>query len=193
MQTCHFSSKEALTFSDDKRWRADGENQLFPIRKATLLIWQVPAMLCQPLSGLRELARVRPICCTCYFPATTNHISWPCAPLRDETSARRNGAARGSLRKTIVFELGKSTFRATGPPCRSVVLESLRLSISEKVVFNQALWSLHCCCASCWPMSCRHWPPLSRIESFKYFHLPNHFAQLPSHTEVSFWGVEVFE
>ena len=140
MQTCHFSSKEALTLSDGKRWRADGENQSFPTRKATVLIGQVPAMLCQPLSWLRELARGRPICCTCYFPATTNHISWPCAPLRDETSARRNGAARGATRKTIVSQSGKHTFRATGPPYRGFVLESLRLSISENVVFNEALW-----------------------------------------------------
>ena len=103
MQTCYFSSKETRTFSDDKRWRADDENQSFHIRKATLLIGQVPAMLCQTLSVLRELARGRPICCTCYFPITKSHMSWPCAPLRDETSARRNGAARGAMRKTIVF------------------------------------------------------------------------------------------
>ena len=140
MQTCYFSSKETRTFSDDKRWRADDENQSFLIRKATLLIGQVPAMLCQTLSVLRELARGRPICCTCYFPTTKSHMSWPCAPLRDETSARRNGAARGAMRKTIVFCFGKSTFRATGPPCRSFVLESLRLSSMEKVVFNKALW-----------------------------------------------------
>ena len=140
MQTCYFSSKETRTFSDDKRWRADDENQSFHIRKATLLIGQVPAMLCQTLSVLRELARGRPICCTCYFPTTKSHMSWPCAPLRDETSARRNGAARGAMRKTIVFCLGKSTCRATEHPCRSFVLESLRLSIKEKVVFNKALW-----------------------------------------------------
>ena len=98
-----FPAKGALTFSDDKRWRADGGNLSFPTRKATVLIGQFPAMLCQTLSWLRELARGRPICCTCYFPATTKHISWPCAPLRDETSARRNGAARGAMRKTIAF------------------------------------------------------------------------------------------
>ena len=136
MQTCYFSSKETRTFSDDKRWRADDENQSFPIRKATLLIGQVPAMLCQTLSVLRELARGRPICCTCYFPTTKSHMSWPCAPLRHENSARRNGAARGAMCKTIVFELGKSTFRATGPPCRSFVLESLRLSIWENGCFK---------------------------------------------------------
>ena len=135
MQTCYFSGKRR-TFSDDKRWRADNENQSFHIRKATILIGQVPAKLCQTLSVLRELARGRPICCTCYFPTTKSHMSWPCAPLRDETSSQRNGAARGAMRKIIVFCLGKSTFRATGPPCRSLVLESLRLSIKEKVVFN---------------------------------------------------------
>ena len=140
MQTCYFSSKETRTFSDDKRWRADDENQSFHIRKATLLIGHVPAMLCQTLSVLRELARGRPICCTCYFPTTKSHMSWPCAPLRDETSARRNGAARGAMRKTIVFYLGKSTFCATGPPCRSFVLESLRFFIGEKAVFNKAVW-----------------------------------------------------
>ena len=96
VQTCYFSSKETRTFSDDKRWRADDENQSFHIRKATLLIGQDPAML-------RELARGRPICCTCYFPTTKSHMSWPCAPLRDETSARRNGGARGAMRKTIAF------------------------------------------------------------------------------------------
>ena len=140
MQTCHFFSKETRTCSDDGRWRADGENQSFHIRKATLLIGQVPAVLCQTLRGLRELAPGRPIFCTCDFPTTTKHISWPCAPLRDETSARRNGAARGAMRKTIVFQLGKHTFRATGPPCRSFVLESLRNSSREKLVFNNALW-----------------------------------------------------
>ena len=140
MHTCHFFSNETRTFSDDERWRADGENQRFPVRKATLLIGHVPAVLCQTLSGLRELAPGRAICCTCDFPTTTKHISWPCAPLRDETSARRNGAARGAMCKTIVFELGKSTFRATGPPCRSFVLESLRFSTSEKLVCNNALW-----------------------------------------------------
>ena len=103
MQTCYFSSKETRTCSDDKRWRADDENQSFLIRKATLLIGHVPAMLCQTLCVLRELARGMPICCTCYFTTTKSDMSWPCAPLRDETSARRNGAARGTMRKHIVF------------------------------------------------------------------------------------------
>ena len=121
MQTCYFSRKETRTFSDDKRWRADDENQSFPIGEATLLIGQVPAMLCQTLSVLRELARGRPICCTCYFPTTKSHMSWPCAPLRDETSARRNGAARGAMRKTIVFYSGKAYIprdRASVPKLR---------------------------------------------------------------------------
>ena len=140
MQTCHFSSKEALTCRDDKRWRADGGNHLFLIRKAQLLFGQVPAMLRQTLSGLRELVRGKPICCTCYFPTTKSHMSWPCAPLRDETSARRNGAALGAMCKTIVFHLRKHTFRATGPPYRGFVLESLRFSSRGKVVSNKALW-----------------------------------------------------
>ena len=140
MQTCHFSSKETRTASNDERWRADGGNHSFPIRKATLLIGQGPAVLCQTLSGLRELAPGRAICCTCDFPPTMEHISWPCAPLRDETSARRIGAAGGAMCKTIVFPLGKSTFRGTGLPCPSFVLESLRFSIREKLVCNNALW-----------------------------------------------------
>ena len=36
--------------------------------------------------------------------------------------------------------------------------------------------------------SCGHWPSLSRIESFKCFHLPNQFGQLPRHTELSSLG-----
>ena len=140
MQTCYFSSKETRTFSDDKRWRADGENQSFQNRKAILLIGHVPTILCQTFSVLRELACGRPICCTCYFPTTKNHMSWPCALLRDETSARRNGAARGAMRKTIVSQTRKHTFRATGPAYRGFVLESLRFLNRENVVFNQALW-----------------------------------------------------
>ena len=54
MQTCHFASKETRTVSNDERWRADGGNHSFPFRKATLLIGQGPAVLCQTLSGLRE-------------------------------------------------------------------------------------------------------------------------------------------
>ena len=140
MQTCHFCIKETRTFSNDERWRADGGNHCFPVREATLLIGQGPAVLCQTLCGLRELAPGRASCCTCDFPPTTEHISWPCAPLRDEISARRIGAARGAMCKTIVFQLGKSTFRGAGLPCRSFVLESLRFSSREKLVFNNALW-----------------------------------------------------
>ena len=140
MHTCHFFSREELTFCIGERWRADVQNHSFPIRKSTFSTGHVRAMPCRALRGLRKLARGKPICCTCHFPTTKNNISWPSASVHDETSARRNGAANGAMRNTTVFQLGKHTFRATGPPCRSFVLESLRFSCREKVVFNKALW-----------------------------------------------------
>ena len=152
MRTCHFFSKEELTFCIDERWRADVQNHPFPTRKATLLIGQVPAMPRRTPRGLRALARGRPIPCTCHVPSTKNNIPCPCAPVHADTSARRSGAAKGAMGKTLVFELRKHTFRATRRPCQGSGLESRRFSIRNKHAFNNAL--LVCtsavCCVGRW-------------------------------------------
>ena len=44
IKLCGFRG-ETRTCSDDKRWRADGENHLSLIREATFVIMQGPAML----------------------------------------------------------------------------------------------------------------------------------------------------
>ena len=139
MHTCHFFSREELTFCIGERWRADVQNHSFPIRKSTFSTGHVRAMPCRALRGLRKLARGKPICCTCHFPTTKNNISWPSAPVHDETSARRNGAANGAMRNTTVFQLGKHTFRATRPPCGGCVLESRRFFIENTQTFHRAV------------------------------------------------------
>ena len=90
------------------------------------------------LRGLRELARGKPICCTCRFPTIKNTISWPCAPAHVETSAPVSAPAKGAMCKMLVFQLGKHSFRATRPPCRSLVCESRRFSIRNQQAFNGA-------------------------------------------------------
>ena len=162
METCYFSSQETRIFSDDKRWRADDENQSFHIRKATLLIGQVPAMLCQALSGLRDLARGRPICCTCYFRTTKSNMSWPCAPLRDETSARRNGAARGAMRKTIVFCHGSPHSARQGIRAEASFWKVCAFLLGRRL-FSIKLCGFALLLCIVLATSCGHRPPPSRI------------------------------
>ena len=139
------------------------------------MIGQVPAMLCQTLSVLRELARGRPICCTCFFPTTKSHMSWPCAQLRDETSARRNGAARGAMRKTIVFLYGSPHFARQGLRAEASFWKLCAFLLRRRL-FSIKLCGFALLLCIVLATSCGHWPSLSGIESFKYFHLTNHFG-----------------
>ena len=75
-------------------------------------------------------------------------------------SARRGLRAEASFWKVCATQAGRSLFSIT--LCGFALLLCIVLATS-----------------------CGHWPPLSRIESFKYFHLVNHFGQLTRHTELS--------
>ena len=138
MQTCHFFSKGEHAFSSAGLLCADVQNHPFPTRRTTFSMGHVRAMPFRTLRGLRELARGKPICCTCRFPAITYTISWPCAPAHAETSAPVSAPAKGAMCRMFGFQLGKLTFRATRPPCRSFVFGSRCISIRNQQAFNGA-------------------------------------------------------
>jgi hypothetical protein len=98
----------------------------------------VRAMPFRTLRGLRELARGKPICCTCRFPTIRYTISWPCAPAHAETSAPVSAPAKGAMCRMSGSQSGKHTFRATRPPCRSFVFGSRCFSIMNQQAFNGA-------------------------------------------------------
>ena len=157
------------------------------MRKATLLIGQGPAVLCQTFSGLRELALGRPTCahaifiqrqstfpghalrCVARLPSEgMEQREEQCAkPLfsnqESPHSARRGLRAEASVWKVCAFQSGRSVFSTTR--CVFALLLCIVLATS-----------------------CGHRPQLSRIESFKYFHLLNHFGYLPRHPELSALG-----